>query len=214
MRSSFLEVNLDNISYNIKQIKNFVGDNVEIMPVIKANAYGLGARKLKDVLEKNEIKKIAVAIVDEAITLRKADFNMDIIVLNELLEEEAKEIVEYNLTPGISVYELAEKINYYSKEKNVITNVHIEVDTGMGRVGLKPDEVLMFVKKVTSELTNLKIEGIYTHFSSADSSEEYTLEQIQKFEDVRKNLKNNGFSFKYMHASASRRYIKVCSSTL
>jgi len=214
MRSSFLEVNLDNVSYNIKKIKNFVGDKVEIMPVVKANAYGLGVENLKDVLEENNINKLAVAIVDEAITLRKAEFNMDIIVLNELLEEEAKEIVEYNLTPGISVYELAEKINYYSKEKNVITNVHIEVDTGMGRVGLKPNEVLTFVKKVASELTNLKIEGIYTHFSSADSSEEYTLEQIQKFEDVQKNLKDNGFSFKYMHASASRRYIKVCSSTL
>ena len=214
MSNSFLEVNLDNISYNIKQIKNFVGDKVEVMPVVKANAYGLGASKLKDVLEENEINKLAVAIVDEAITLRKEDFNMDIIVLNELLEEEAKEIVEYNLTPGISVYELAEKINYYSKEKNVITNVHIEVDTGMGRVGLKPNEVLAFVKNVTSKLTNLKIEGIYTHFSSADSSEEYTLEQIQKFEDVQKNLKDNGFSFRYMHASASRRYIKVCSSTL
>lgn len=208
MRNSFLEVNLKDVSYNIKQIKKFVGDNVELVPVIKANAYGLGVKKLKGILEENEIKKVAVAITDEAVELRDANFNMDIIVLNEILEEETKQIVNYNLTPSISVLEVAKKLNDYSKEKNVTTKVHIEVDTGMGRVGLKPIEVLPFVEKIIKELTNLKIEGIYTHFSSADCSEEYTLEQIRKFEGVQKELKLNGYSFEYIHAAASAGILK------
>ena len=203
MRSTFLEVNLDNISYNIKQIKKFVGNEIELMPVIKANAYGLGADSLKNVLEENKIEKVAVAIVDEAIKLRNSGFNMDIIILNEVLETEAEDIIKYNLIPAVSIYEIAEKINYYSKEKGVTTKIHIEVDTGMGRVGLKPKDVLGFVEKITDNLKNIKIEGIYTHFSSADTSKEYTLMQIEEFDKVIKSLKDNGFSFKYVHASAS-----------
>lgn len=208
MRNSFLEVNLSNVSYNIKQIKEFVGSDVEVVPVIKANSYGLGVQMLKGVLEENEIKKVAVAITDEAIKLRKEKFKMDIIVLNELLEEETKQIVDYNLIPGVSVFDIAKKLDEYSKENDVVTRIHIEVDTGMGRVGLKPEEVLSFVKKITNELTNLKIEGIYTHFSSADSSKEYTLEQIQKFDDVQKELNENGFYFEYKHAAASGGILK------
>ena len=208
MRNSFLEVNLNNVSYNIQQIKKFVGDNVTVMPVIKANAYGLGAEKLKNILEKEKISKVAVAIVDEAIKLRKAKFNMDIIVLNELLEDETEQIVDYGLTAGVSVFKIAEKINEYSKKKGVITKIHIEIDTGMGRVGLKIQEVLSFVKNITSKLTNLEIEGIYTHLSSADSSTDFTKQQISKFETVRKQLVESGFKFKYYHISASGGILK------
>jgi len=208
MRNSFLEVNLNNVSYNIQQIKKFVGDNVTVMPVIKANAYGLGAEKLKNILEKEKISKVAVAIVDEAIKLRKAKFNMDIIVLNELLEDETEQIVDYGLTAGVSVFKIAEKINEYSKKKGVITKIHIEIDTGMGRVGLKIQEVLSFVKNITSKLTNLEIEGIYTHLSSADSSTAFTKQQISKFETVRKQLVESGFKFKYYHISASGGILK------
>jgi len=208
MRNSFLEVNLNNVSYNIQQIKKFVGDNVTVMPVIKANAYGLGAEKLKNILEKEKISKVAVAIVDEAIKLRKAKFNMDIIILNELLEDETEQIVDYGLTAGVSVFKIAEKINEYSKKKGVITKIHIEIDTGMGRVGLKIQEVLSFVKNITSKLTNLEIEGIYTHLSSADSSTAFTKQQISKFETVRKQLVESGFKFKYYHISASGGILK------
>ena len=208
MRNSFLEVNLNNVSYNIQQIKKFVGNNVTVMPVIKANAYGLGAEKLKNILEKEKISKVAVAIVDEAIKLRKAKFNMDIIVLNELLEDETEQIVDYGLTAGVSVFKIAEKINEYSKKKGVITKIHIEIDTGMGRVGLKIQEVLSFVKNITSKLTNLEIEGIYTHLSSADSSTDFTKQQISKFETVRKQLVESGFKFKYYHISASGGILK------
>ena len=211
MRNSFLEVDLNAVSYNIAQIKQFVGKYVEVMPVIKADAYGLGVLSLKKSLEENDIKKVAVAITDEAITLRKNGFNQDIVILNELLLDEAEQIVEYNLTPGISVYEIAEKINFFAKKSGKTINVHIEVDTGMGRVGLKPEDVLEFVNKV-SKLENINIEGIYTHLSSADSSIEYTNKQIELFKSVLSELKENGYNFKYKHAAASSGIIEFENS--
>lgn len=211
MRNSFLEVDINAISYNIAQIKKLIKKDVELMPVIKADAYGLGVLSLKKCLEENEIKRVAVAIVDEAITLRKNGFNQDIVILNELLLDEAKQIVEYDLTPGISVYEIAEKINFFAKESGKTIKVHIEVDTGMGRVGLKPEDVLEFADKV-SKLENIYIEGIYTHFSSADSNIEYTNKQIELFITVLNNLKENGYDFKYQHAAASSGIIEFKNS--
>ncbi len=211
MRNSFLEVDVNAVSYNISQIRDFVGKEVEVMPVIKANGYGIGMLNLKPAIEENKIKKIAVAIVDEAITLRENGFNQDIIILNELLLDEAKQIVEYNLTPGISVYEIAENINFFAKEAGKIINVHIEVDTGMGRVGLKPQDVLEFVNKV-SKLKNIYIEGIYTHFSSADSNTEYTNKQLELFNKVLLNLEENGFDIKYKHVAGSSGIIEFKNS--
>ena len=207
MRNSFLEVNLNNISFNIKQIKSYVGENVEIAPVIKANGYGIGAVKLKEVLEKNNVKFIFVAIPEEAIELRNNGFKTNIIVLNEILPEEAKKIVEYNLTACVSEINIAKSLNEYSKRKKIISKIHIEVDTGMGRVGLKPEDVLDFVKKVKNEFTNLEIEGLFTHFSSADSND-YTNKQINIFDNVIECLNKDGYNFKFIHASASGGILK------
>lgn len=208
MRNSFLEVNLKNVSYNLKQIKKYVGENVEIVPVIKANGYGLGAVYLKSALEENNIKYVACAIPEEAIELRNSGFKMNIIILNEMLPEETKKIVEYNLTACVSEIEVAKMLNKYSKEKNVVSKIHIEVDTGMGRVGLKPKDVLDFVKKIKNEFTNLEIEGLFTHFSSADSSKDYTNKQINIFDNVIECLNKEGYNFKFIHASASGGILK------
>ena len=125
-----LEIDLDKLEYNLQQIKNCVGNNVELLPVIKANAYGLGAVSLKDVLERNGINYIAVAVLKEAKELRENNFNMNIILLNEILANEIPEIVKYRLTVGISSYEIAKKLNEESKKDGVITKVHIKIDTG------------------------------------------------------------------------------------
>ena len=128
-RPSYLEVDLSAVSYNIKQIQKLVGPDTELMPVIKANAYGLGVLPLKPVLEENNIKRVAVAVAEEAIFLRQHEVTMPIIVLNELLEGEAEKAVAYDLTPGISVYEVAVKLNKFAKEKGKTIKVHVEVDT-------------------------------------------------------------------------------------
>ena len=122
MRDTYLEIDLNQISENIKKIKEYTNGKVEIAPVIKADAYGEGAEHFKQILEENQIKILAVALTDEAINLRNAGFNQEILILNELLESDLEDIIEYNLTPKISVYEIAEKLNYIASKKNKKVN--------------------------------------------------------------------------------------------
>lgn len=211
MEKGFLEVDVNAIKYNISKIQQYVGLNVNIMPIIKADAYGLGAVKLKDAINENNIEKVAVAVIKEAIELRENGFNQDIVVLNELLPEEAENIVKYDLTPAISVYEVAKQIDMIAKKENKKVRIHIEIDTGMGRVGVNKDDILEFTKQV-SELRNIVVEGIFSHFSSADSSAEYTNKQLKMFEDVIELLEKNSFYFKYKHIAASSGIIEYKNS--
>ena len=202
MEKSYLEVNLSCIKNNIEKIKNLVGENVTVAPVIKANAYGLGTDALKEILEEEKIDIVFVATIEEARYLRKCGYKQEIITLNELLPYEVEKILEYNIVPGISDIEVSRKLNEEAKKKNCIQNIHIEVDTGMGRVGKRPEEIIEFAKEI-SKMNNINIEGIYTHFSSADSSMEYTNIQIEKFNNTLSELEKLGFKFKYIHSSAS-----------
>lgn len=202
MRGSKLYIDLSAIDFNLKSIKSNLRANTEIMPVIKATAYGTGDIGLKEVLLKNNINIVAVALTEEGANLRKHDFKMPIVILNQPLEEEIPYIVENNLTPGIAVLDFAKKLNEYANQKQTTINVHVEIDTGMGRVGVKPEETLEFIKEL-KELGNINVEGIYTHFSSADSSKEYTNEQISKFQFVVNELEKESIKVKYMHACNS-----------
>lgn len=202
MRETYLEIDLKAVSENIKIVKKYINEKAEIVPVLKADAYGEGAINFKEILEENNIKILAVAIPEEAINLREAGFNQQIIVLNELLETDLKDIIQYNLTPRISVFEIAEKLNDLAGKANKIINIHIEIDTGMGRTGIQPYEAEQYVEKI-KQLKNLNIEGIFTHFASADSNPEYTNFQIKVFNDTIKKIENQGIKFKYIHSSAS-----------
>ena len=212
MRDTYLEIDLNQVLENIKKIKEYTNGKLEIAPVIKADAYGEGAEHFKQILEENQIKILAVALTDEAINLRNVGFNQEILILNELLESDLEDIIEYNLTPKISVYEIAEKLNYIASKKNKKINIHIELDTGMGRTGINPKEAEKYVEKI-KKLTNLNIEGIFTHFASADTNPEYTELQIKIFNDTVEKLQKQGIEFKYIHSSASSGIINYLGKT-
>ena len=208
LEKNYLEVNLFNIANNIERIKKCVGKDVIVAPVIKANAYGIGIAGLKNILDEENIKIVIVATIEEAIKLRSEGYTQEIITLNELLPYEVKNVLKYNLAPGVSEIDVAYAFNEEAKKQNKVANIHVEVDTGMGRVGKKPSEMLDFCKEIR-KLSNLNIEGIYTHFSSADSDEEYTKMQVTQFNNVLDTLKKEGFTFKYIHASASSGILNV-----
>ena len=131
-RSTVMEVDLQAFEYNVEQIKKLVGNKVKIMPVIKASAYGTYINTVNDVLNKFDI--VAVAIVDEAIELRKQGFNKEIFVLNQPYKDEIEKIIKYNITVGISSDSFLEELGKY---KDII-KIHIEIGTGMGRTGINP----------------------------------------------------------------------------
>ena len=193
-RPVYMEVNLDNFKYNVKQIQEYVGKDVELMPVIKANGYGTYINKNLDIL--NMFNIVAVANVDEAVFLRNLGYNKEIFVLNQPFETEIEKIIKYNIVVGISSYDFANKL----AETNKKVKVHVEIGTGMGRTGVHPYKIDKFLSSLNS---NIEVEGIYTHFSAADIDEEYSRQQLHSFNiavDTAKEILGN---IKYIHAAAS-----------
>ena len=194
-RPVVMEINLDNFEYNIEQIQNIVGSGVEIMPVIKANAYGTYINKNLEILNKFNI--VAVATVDEGVFIRSIGYNREIFVLNQPYEDEIYKIIDNDIVVGISSYRFAEKLAKTTK-KDVM--VHIEIGTGMGRTGVHPYKIEQYLNSLAS---NIKVEGIYTHFSSADIDDEYTRKQLNSFNIAVNKAKQILGDIKYIHSAAS-----------
>ena len=193
-RPTYMEINLNNLDYNIDQIQKYVGKNVQLMPVIKANGYGTYINKNLEVLNKFNI--VAVANVDEAVNLRILGYEKEIFVLNQPYESEIEKIIKYNIVVGISSYNFAKKLAETGKD--VI--VHVEVGTGMGRTGVHPYKIEEYLKSLGS---NIKVEGIYTHFSAADIDDDYSMHQLKSFKVAVAKAKEILGDIKYIHAAAS-----------
>ena len=196
MRCSFMEVDLDCFEYNVGQIKKYVGEDIAIMPVIKANGYGTWINRINDVIEKFDI--VAVALVSEAVKLRKHGYSKEIFVLNQPAIEDIPEIIENNITVGASDDKFIDELGKTNKD----VKIHIEIDSGMGRTGIQPENIEEFTSKI-KEYKNIKVEGIYTHLSSADYDMEYTKMQFEKFDYCVQKAKEQFGDLKYVHSSAS-----------
>ena len=199
-RPTVLEVNLDNFKYNIEQIKKFLKPETVVMPVIKADGYGTYINKRLDIINNFDI--VAVAIVDEGVELRKIGYKKDIFILNQPCITEIDKIIENDLSVGLCSNEFLEE----AKKKNSKLRVHIEIETGMGRTGVDLENLDSFIEKI-KENSNIKVEGVYTHLSSADEDFEYTRIQLEKFEKGVEKVKEN-FDIKYVHSLASNGIIK------
>ena len=195
-RPTVMEVNLDAFNHNIEQIQKYIGNKLKIMPVIKANAYGTYINKKVDVLEQFEI--VAVALVDEAVELRECGFKKEIFVLNQPYKDEIDKIVNYNITIGVSSNDFLNELG----KKNCPVKIHLEIGTGMGRTGIKPSRVPEFLEKI-KHFKNIKIDGIYTHLSSADYDDSYTKQQLSGFNTAVNSAKEILGELKYIHCSAS-----------
>ena len=193
-RPTVMEINLNNLYYNIEQIKNKLGNDTKIMPVIKANGYGTYINQRLDIINNFDI--VAVATVDEGVDLRNLGYKKEIFVLNQPFEDEIDKIINYNITVGISSYSFAEALSKINKD----ICIHVEIGTGMGRTGVHPYKIDKYLKSLSS---NIKVEGIYTHLSSADIDDEYTKHQLFSFNKAVETAKEILGDIKYIHAGAS-----------
>lgn len=194
-RPTVLEVDLSAFRYNVSQIKNMVGEGVNIMPVIKAEGYGTYINRRVDIL--NEFDIVSVATVDEACYIRKNGYQKEIFVLNQPYKDEIQKIVDNNISVGISSNSFLEELG--KREEKI--KVHVEIGTGMGRTGINPARTNEYITRVLS-YGNIVIEGIYTHLSSADIDIEYTSKQLASFERAVNDAKEL-VDLKYIHSSAS-----------
>lgn len=196
MRASVMEIDLSAFKDNIKQIQNYIGEDVKLIPVIKANGYGTYINKQIDCIKGFDI--VAVAIAEEGKHLREIGYNNEILILNQPDVLDLDCIVENELTVGLSSFEfLDEVIN-----RDIKIKAHLEIETGMGRTGIDLNNLEEYILKI-KDRKNIIVEGIYTHFSVADVDKDYTNSQIEKFKLAIDKAEKYFGKLKYIHSSAS-----------
>ena len=193
-RPIYMEISLKNFHHNMASIREKIGPDVAIMPVIKANAYGTYLNTRLDIL--NQFDIVAVATVDEGVFIRNLGYRRQIFVLNQPYADEIEKIIAYNIIVGISSYDFAKKLGETSEP----IKVHLEIGTGMGRTGVHPYRIDKYIEQLPS---NVIVEGIYTHLSSADIDDTYTLKQLKSFNAAVATAKELLGNIKYIHAAAS-----------
>lgn len=205
MCSWWVEINVDALRQNIRNLKKCTAENADFMGVIKADAYGHGAKKVAEVLVSEGVNRFAVVTMEEGIYLRDKGFNNPILILGHTIDEDYQEVLKHDLIPVIYKYSQAKELNSIAKKMNKKAKIHIKVDTGMGRLGFMPNaESIDEIKRIFG-FGNIIIEGIYTHLSTADqlSDTEYVYSQFYKFKTFLSELESIGVDIPIKHMANS-----------
>jgi len=201
-RPTWAQINLKNLEFNYRQLKRTAGKKVKVLAAVKANAYGHGILEVSRKLENAGVDYLGVASIDEALVLRYGKIKTPILVLGIAFSKNEMQLaLKFNITLTVADYRYAKILNSQIPSKNKI-KIHIKVDTGMGRLGIWHEQAKEQIIKI-SRLKNLSIEGIYTHFSSADSDLVFTRAQAQIFAALIKELRQNKITFELAHAANS-----------
>ncbi|MDQ3089381.1 MAG: alanine racemase, partial [Acidobacteriota bacterium] len=176
----------------------FVGAKLNYMAVVKADGYGHGAVNCARRLEQADIDWFGVALPEEGLELRENGIKKPILCLGSFWAGQENLLLENDLTPVIYRLDIAEKFNRAANDKKTIADVHIKIDTGMGRIGVRFDEVKDFAESL-KKFTNLRVDGIMTHFATADnlSENDFTNEQIRRFDETVLIFEEKGFRPRY-----------------
>ncbi len=220
-KRAWAEIHLDRLKYNYDICKSFISDATQIMAVVKADAYGHGDSIVAPYFQSLGVNWFAVSNISEALHLRRSGITKEIFILGYVPPEDVSEIIDNNVIEAITCFDHAKAMS------DAITNgkklrVHIKIDTGMGRIGIKHDTINGYcdeIEKIIS-LESISVEGIFTHFAVADSESpediSYTDKQTTLILDINKELKNRGINLSQLHFmnSAGATYHNNCESTL
>jgi len=205
------EIDLDALVYNFRTVKKFLGDK-KIMLAIKADAYGHGAREVAKCLVNEGLEMVGVASVAEGIDLRTdGGLEIPILVLSPTPYDEIPEIFNYRLTPTITERNFAKLLTAAARERNCRLKVHVEVDTGMGRTGFAYDDALTAIVEIANN-PSFELEGIFTHFPSADSDPDFTRKQIDDFNRLLARLAHAGVHPPLKHSANSSGFLNFPES--
>ena len=208
-RAVWAEIDLDKLAHNMKEIRR-VSRSKDIIAVIKADGYGHGALDIAPVLLQNGATRFAVAVISEALELRKGGIDVPIMILGYTPAVFAEDIVKYHIEQTVFTYDLAEAISKEAVKQGETAKVHIAVDTGMGRIGFLPNEESAKEVLKISQLPGLKIEGMFTHFSVADEeNKEYTKIQFKMYNEFNDLLEKNGVHINMRHVANSASIIDI-----
>ena len=204
-------VDLDAIEYNIERMKDNIQEGVKMLAVIKTDGYGHGAVQIAHLLsEKEYIWGYAVATLEEAVALRKADVKNPILVLGCIFPDQLKEAVMHEVRITTYTKELAEQISKEAVELGKPAYLHIKLDTGMSRLGFQITEESVDEISQIAKLPGIVMEGLFTHFAKADEIDKsYTEKQFQNYIWMKDKLEKRGVTFEYYHCSNSAGIIDI-----
>lgn len=202
-RPTRMEVNLENIKHNFLQVKGLLKEKSQIIGVVKANGYGMGMVQVAKTLIEAGCSRLAVATPDEAIILRENGIYLPLLVLGPSPASVAEEYVNKDISSTITDLSFADALSKAAIDLGKRARVHIKVDTGMGRIGFLPEEVPEVVERLLL-MKGLEIEGIFTHFATADERNgSYTETQFKRFCDVLDVLRTKNVHFRLRHCCNS-----------
>lgn len=207
MKRTWAEVDFDKLAHNYHALRGLAPAGTKYLGLVKADAYGHGAVPVAKKLEELGADYLGVACLDEAIEVREAGVKTPILILGCTSSIYAAELVKYNITQACYDLEYAKELSAGAQKAGGTITVHIQCDTGMTRLGFMCHEDT--AEKSASEiieavkLPGLKAEGIFTHFSDSDGSEEYTMLQFGRFQDIIQRVRDLGYEFEIRHCANS-----------
>lgn len=191
------------LKHNYLTIRNHLSAHAQLMAVVKANAYGHGAVECARALEEINADWFGVALVEEGIELRRAGISRPIFILGGFWRGQADTVIEHDLTPAVYRLDQAEELNARAGASGRAVNFHLKVDTGMGRLGVRLDELAEFAR-VLGRFDRVKLDGVMTHLAAADSpTTDYTERQIAQYEEAVKIVRDLGFAPSWRHMANS-----------
>jgi alanine racemase len=203
-RPTWAEIDLNNLAANFKRVKQLVSPVARVMAVVKANAYGHGAVACARRLAHEGADWFGVALPEEGMELRTAGIQQPVLCLAGFWPGQAALCIKHQLTPVVYRLEMIEALNQAASNAGLIADVHVKVDTGMGRLGIRFDELGEFVSAL-KQFHNVRIDGIMSHLAAADDSscEPLTVDQIQRFDDAVVVFREHGYRPTHLHLANS-----------
>ncbi len=198
-RPTWVEIDLNKLKKNFHRIKRIVGKR-KIIGAVKADAYGHGAVEVSKILEKEGIYALSVASFEEALKLRENGIKASILVLGYVVPSALPVAAKFSIPVTLFDKRFIKRLGEYRGDR--VLNIHINVDTGMGRIGVAPEEVPEIIDAL-SVLPNVALQGIYTHLSTVDSDTCYANEQLNVFEKILDKIKKKGVLPPIIHAANS-----------
>ncbi|UUC42107.1 alanine racemase [Clostridioides difficile] len=201
---TWAEINLDNLRFNLNNIKNLLEEDIKVCGVIKADAYGHGAVEVAKLLEKEKVDYLAVARTAEGIELRQNGITLPILNLGYTPDEAFEDSIKNKITMTVYSLETAQKINEVAKSLGEKACVHVKIDSGMTRIGFQPNEESVQEIIELNKLEYIDLEGMFTHFATADEvSKEYTYKQANNYKFMSDKLDEAGVKIAIKHVSNS-----------
>jgi alanine racemase len=201
--STWVEVDLDRFAANLRAIRTAVGGTCDLLLVAKADAYGHGAREMAAAAEREGVSQLGVATLHEGLQLRLAGCTLPIVSLSPLLTAEIEDAVAHGIDPTVADDEFASMLSDAAQRAHRPVRFHVEIDTGMGRIGVREGEAEEFVARAAA-LPGLRLASVYTHFPDADADDlSFARAQGSRFRALVERLSARGLRPPRVHASNS-----------